>query len=76
MNNINEIIHDLGSEETVISGCTTPGEIIITLQGLVEQNTSLKEKLERIEQIAKKDYCFSDEYHRAIKDIRNILEKE
>ena len=52
MNNINGIIHDLGSEEIVISGCST----------------------DRAD--SKKDYCFSNEYHRAIKAIRDILEKD
>lgn len=51
MNSIHGIIHDLAEEETVIGGCTTAGEVIITLQSLVEQNNSLKEKLKKIEQI-------------------------
>lgn len=50
MNTIHGIIHDLGNEETVISGCTTPGEVIIALQGLVEENHLLKSKLKKIKQ--------------------------
>lgn len=51
MNSIHGIIHDLAEEETVIGGCTTAGEVIITLQSLVEQNDSFKDKLGQIEQI-------------------------
>lgn len=51
MNSIHGIIHDLADEKTVIGGCTTAGEVIITMQSLVEQNNSLKEKLEQISQI-------------------------
>ena len=50
MNTIQGIIHDLENEETVIGGCTTSGEVIITLKGLVEENNLLKSKSKKIEQ--------------------------
>lgn len=54
MNTIHGIIHDLENEETVIGGgCTTPGEVISALIGLVEENDSLKRKLNRLEQARK-----------------------
>jgi hypothetical protein len=48
MNTIHGIIHDLANEETIIGGCTTPGEVIIALQGLVEENNLLKRKLDKV----------------------------
>lgn len=77
MNSIHGIIQDLADEETIIGGCTTSGEVIITLQGLVEQNISLKEKLEKIEQIIK-DYdtnCGLEEYM-YLEQIKQVLEQE
>lgn len=67
MNSIHGIIHDLADEETVIGGCTTAGEVIITLQSLVEEKERLRrlskgwleekktlnDKLKKIEQIVK-----------------------
>lgn len=50
MNTVHGIIHDLANEETVIGGCTTPGEVIGALQGLVEENILLKSKLKKLEQ--------------------------
>ncbi len=50
MNTIHGIIHDLANEETTMGGCTTPGEVIIALQGLVEENNLLKRKLDKVKQ--------------------------
>jgi len=76
MNSIQGIIQDLSNDETAINGCTTPGEVIIALQGLVEQNNSLKEKLGEIEHIVKDyDGSFPTMVKQFI-EIRKVLEQE
>ena len=70
-------IHDLADEETVIGGCTTAGEVIITLQGLVEQNNSLKEKLEKVERIIKsRDGFYLYDNFPPFQQIKEVLEQE
>lgn len=77
MNTIHGIIHDLGSEETLIGGCTTPGEVIIVLQGLVEENNLLKSKLKNIkkvrEEIQKLRGCSCSCSDGIIDDVEDIL---
>jgi hypothetical protein len=76
MNSIHGIIHDLEDEETVIGGCTTAGEVIIALQSLVEQNNSLKEKLEQIERIIKRTEGILGLDNYTVQQIKEVLEKE
>lgn len=77
MNSIHGIIHDLADEETVIGGCTTASEVIITMQSLVEQNNSLKVKLEKIEKIIKsRDGFYLYDNFPPFQQIKEILEQE